>query len=115
MRTFIISASLVLALTQVGLAEGKDPSANTIMPGCRDFLNERPVVCLAGQCLGIILGLARAVEVQSPRPFCIPDDVTNEQMVRVVVSYIDQRPEKMHSEFAPFAYLAFQEAWPCKA
>ena len=33
MRTFIIGASLVLALTQVGLARGKDPSANTIMPG----------------------------------------------------------------------------------
>jgi Rap1a immunity proteins len=93
----------VLALTQVGLAWGKDPSANTIMPGCRDFLNERPSFS-AGQCLGIILGLARAVEVQSPRPFCIPDHVTNEQMVRVVVNYIDQRPEKMHSEFAPFVY-----------
>jgi hypothetical protein len=38
-RTFIISASLVLALTQVGLAEGKEDSssADAIMPGCRAF------------------------------------------------------------------------------
>ena len=34
MRAFIISASLVLALTQVGLAEGKKDffSANAVMP-----------------------------------------------------------------------------------
>jgi hypothetical protein len=39
-RTFIIGASLVLALTQVGLAEGKEDlsSANAIMPGCRAFV-----------------------------------------------------------------------------
>ena len=40
MRAFIISTSLVLALTQVALAEEKEDltSANTIMPGCRTAL-----------------------------------------------------------------------------
>ena len=60
-RTFIISASLVLALTQVGLAEGKEDSssANAIMPGCRAFVKGELSSSyiegyMQGECVGII-------------------------------------------------------------
>ncbi len=39
MRAFIISASLVLPLTQVGPALGED--ANHIVPGCRAVTDEQ--------------------------------------------------------------------------
>jgi hypothetical protein len=39
---------------------------------------------------------------------------TNDQLVRVVVAYIDARPERMHESFAVVALEALQAAWPCK-
>ena len=120
MRTFIISASLVLALTQVGLAEGKEDSssADAIMPGCRAFVKGELSSSyiegyMQGECVGIIRGLVDAAYLQRPSPFCVPDDATNGQMVRVVVNYI--HPEKMHRSFSYLAYDALKEAWPCKS
>ena len=77
MRTFIISASLVLALTQVGLAEGKEDSssADAIMPGCRAFVKGELSSSyiegyMQGECVGIIRGLVDAAHLQPPRPLC---------------------------------------------
>ena len=116
MRTFIIGASLVLALL-TGPAWGSDElrSANHIMPGCRDqsgYFNK-------GYCMGLIEGLARGVIRQSialkvTPPFCPPPAATNGQFIAVVVKYIDQRPERMHEAFTTLAFEALKEAWPCK-
>ena len=54
-------------------------------------------------------------------PFCIPDNVTRSQMVRVVVDYIDRQspilttgaPDKDANMLSYFAYFAIREAWPC--
>jgi Rap1a immunity proteins len=121
-RTFIISASLALALTQVGPAEGKEDSssANAIMPGCRAFVKGELSSSyiegyMQGECVGIIRGLVDAAYLQPLSPFCVPDDATNGQMVRVVVSYIDRHPERMHLRFSALAFDALKEAWPCKS
>jgi Rap1a immunity proteins len=47
-------------------------------------------------------------------PFCVPPTATIGQMVRVVVKYIDQRPERLHEQFTVLAYEALKAAWPCK-
>ena len=65
-------------------------------------------------CIGMIKGLSYAASMQPPIPFCVPDDATNGQMVRVVVNYIDRHPERMHRGFGHLAYDALEEAWPCK-
>jgi hypothetical protein len=71
-RTFIIGASLVLALT-MGLAEGKEDSssADAIMPGCRAFVKGEPSSSyiegyMQGECVGIIRGLVDAAYLQPP-------------------------------------------------
>jgi Rap1a immunity proteins len=43
----------------------------------------------------------------------IPQGVTLEQMTRVVVAYIDKRPERMHEYFTDLALQALQFVWPC--
>jgi hypothetical protein len=43
-----------------------------------------------------------------------PDGVTVGQEARVVVAYIDARPERMHQRFDYFALEALRTAWPCK-
>jgi hypothetical protein len=64
---------------------------------------------------GIVIGIeTRSYELKAPLPFCIPQNATNSQMVRVVIQYIDQRPQRMHEHFTALAYEALRTAWPCK-
>src|SRR6266550_2415689 len=44
----------------------------------------------------------------------IPRDVTYEQMVRVVIRYIEARPNRMHEPFRSLALEAIVGAWPCR-
>jgi hypothetical protein len=126
MKTIIIGATIVLALTQLGPAMGED--ANHIIPGCRAVTDEQSLKDLAEarECLGIIEGMRVGATLQShilkgPPPFCIPDTVTRSQMVRAVVGYIDRQspilatgaPDKDANMLSYFAYFAMREAWPC--
>ena len=45
---------------------------------------------------------------------CAPDSVTNFQIVRVVVKYIDDRPARQHENFRELAREALRAAWPCR-
>jgi hypothetical protein len=36
------------------------------------------------------------------------------QSIRVVVKYIDDRPERQHEDFMALALEALRAAWPCK-
>jgi hypothetical protein len=38
----------------------------------------------------------------------------NNQLVRVVVAYIDQRPARLHESFLNLALEALTDAWPCQ-
>src|SRR5215472_9859597 len=91
-------------------------SANFILPGCKTALTDQIAVkdrydltFLAGRCLGVITtvsGVLGAVERAGAATrlfskFCAapPHGVTNEQLIRVVVRYIDARPQRMHEDF----------------
>jgi len=135
-RTFIIGASLALALTQVELAWGADDNITALVRGCHVYLGdlEDPHARLeAGECIGVVKGLTAAALAQGvdlamrqvkgiyrksdPSPlFCIPLNTTNGQVIGVVIKYIDQHPPEntKGSEFALLALRALQEAWPCK-
>jgi hypothetical protein len=117
MRAFIIGLSLVLALTQVGLAEQDLDSANYLLPACKHLVraktaqSETTLVMAEdeGICMGIIDGIDEAAE-----DVCIPAGVLRRQKVLVVIKYIDERPQRMHERFSKLAYEALKAAWSCK-
>jgi hypothetical protein len=114
MRAIIISAGLVVALTQVGLAKVDTDSANYLMPACKRFTHETQSETLImaydeGKCVGIIDGVDEAAD-----DVCIPAGVTMGQKVLVVIKYIDERPQRLHERFSKLAYEALKTAWPCK-
>jgi hypothetical protein len=37
-----------------------------------------------------------------------------EQMVRVVVKFMEDNPQNLHHEFQYIALAAFTQAWPCR-
>ena len=106
-----IAAALAL-LGQQGAASAQDVSANAMMPGCRDLMNasERNGSEQA-KCLGIV----RTMHYFARYYFgaCNPDGATVGETLRVIVSYVDQRPERVHERFEDLALEAILEAWPC--
>jgi hypothetical protein len=130
-RTILGGAALALIITAASAEEDID-SANSIMPGCRALLGPKALddPFRQGVCEGIISEIAfvgRAILIR-PDPeksrfggilrqiLCldIPAGVTGGQRARVVVSYIDARPARMHEDFRSLALEALRYAWPCK-
>lgn len=47
--------------------------------------------------------------------FCLPEEVTNDQLIRVALKYMENHPEFLHV-YAAFSILAaLKEAFPCSA
>ena len=64
---------------------------------------------------GICLGVVQTMLYLSGPVFglCTPEGANLEQVLRVVVRYIDQRPDRTHERFENLALEAVLEAWPC--
>jgi hypothetical protein len=93
-----------------------DLSANRLMPWCRVVVEKGPgpfstadaqLAFDAGRCVGFVTGIAVAGS-------CLPPGVTGDQLLRVVMKYIDERPQRMHEDFAILVKEALAITWPCK-
>jgi hypothetical protein len=60
-----------------------------------------------------VLGFSEAVNPNTA--WCIPENVTLGQKVRVFLKWVDSHPEKMHTESAISVLCALKEAFPCKS
>ena len=75
-------------------------------------------------CVGYINGVGDGVEasitfaqVQNSsvrKPYCLPSDAENGQLVRIVLKYVKGHPELAHMPTAGLVMLALQEAFPCR-
>jgi hypothetical protein len=106
-----------LAALAVTAASADERSANFLMPGCRAAAGLVAVttanVEVTGICTGVVWGVADMLSRSSSCPVCInvPEGVTYEQMVRVVIKYIEARPESMHKPFPGLAAQALVSTW----
>jgi hypothetical protein len=123
------AAALALTVTAAKAAEDFD-SANYYLPGCQEFVVRNGAISArSGLCGGVVRGIVYMGKDQSLLQldysslqsavvwvYCldVPYKVTVAQAVRVVVSYIEARPARMHEPFNDLALEALREAWPCK-
>ena len=103
----------------VAVAGPNPPSANYIMPGCRDaaslitFSNigeSEEEVARLNFCKGIVVGLSF---MGQPYGICVPAGTTSQQATSIVVQYIDAQPARIHEDFNRFAVEALRANWPC--
>ena len=98
-----------------------------ILPGCRAFVdrNSREDHLLQGFCIGTVNGIAfvtHALQEFPPlnddlrRTMCSngPATTTNDQLVRIVIAYIEARPARMTEPFERLAAEAIAAMWPCR-
>jgi hypothetical protein len=109
------AVAILLMLTMSANAQSNpQTSANEMLPGCKGLISDKtPPLREAlrqGRCAGYVAGLVYARSVY----LCVPEGATPEQGVRVVIKYIEARPERMQEPFGKLALEALEEAWPCK-
>ena len=120
----MIARSVLIALVVIFQSQNSyagDGSGNTFEFGCRLLASDARVpidnieAIKVGECSGAIdaiFMLRRALD-QSIR-FCPPPrGVTLRQNAKIVVKYMDNRPERMNNDFALLVVSAFDQAWPC--
>jgi len=114
----LMTAALFTAAARFGSQAAAGPTATARMftadfylSGCKDFVAGRSNF-FAGRCVGAVEVLD-ALNLDT-KLFCPPDNVDNLQRVRIIVSYIDARPERKNEDFRLLANEALAKAWPCK-
>ncbi len=109
---------------QAAQLAGQKPDASSYTSG-NDFRDDCGAAlhgqsgARAGICLGFIEGYRQLAPMLPPsanlKLLCLPAEVSNGQIVKVVVKYLDQHPEKLHLPAAQLIYNATNEAFPCPA
>jgi Rap1a immunity proteins len=94
-----------------GPSAERSSSAKFYLPGCKDFVAGKSNF-YAGRCVGTIEALG-AVSLAA-KLFCPPESNNNLQRVRVVITYIEARLERINEDFVSLANEAMTAAWPCK-
>jgi Rap1a immunity proteins len=112
---------VVLCLwSSVSVAQTPDfKSGNFFLPGCKSFLADLGVTSTVareeGECLGIVITLLRfGEELTTQRRNCAPANITNGEAIRVVVVFLEARPQRLHENFIDLSAEALAMAWPCK-
>jgi hypothetical protein len=84
-------------------------SANSYLPGCKDYLQQKSNV-MTGRCIGVVEGLG----VVAGHIYCPPETGTTDRHIRVILLYIEARPDRMNEDFRMLALEALRDAWPCQ-
>ncbi len=106
-RHLLLVAGWMLMFAGHAVAEEDISSANYVMIGCRNFLSQSPNArLLQGLCAGAVRGIA-----ETDPNVCANGSVAD--LIRVVVAYVDSKPERLQENFNKLAQQALRQAWPC--
>ena len=130
MRAIVCSALLVLGITTAYAAENTH-SADYMLPYCK--LTSNQVVdsaqdsYLHGRCAGLVEGVMQMAsllkamqtvgDIEHLDPLlcaAVPDQVTIQQALKVVVRYGETHPKEGPLPFTVLVLDALHDAWPCR-
>jgi hypothetical protein len=126
MRALIVAAGIIASATSTQAEENKG-SANYMLPLCktwlkigidkdieafRNILRTDPIqLTTSGMRAGTVVGIAETLRTFELA--CPPKGVTNDQLVRMVISEVERHPEKLHEDFIVPAAAVMMASWPC--
>lgn len=119
MRFLTGIALLVLTLSS-SIAIAQDPtqganSARSMLPRCTAVLAPNAQDTTAGRCAGIVATLAFVSRVLPDNlKFCHPNTTTPEQMLQVIVSFVESNADSAAQDFRLIALAALRDKWPCQ-
>lgn len=118
---FLIAACLFLLTVCVGPVHGNDMgTGHFLLNACKSFLAAGAKGDFnAGYCLGFIQSneqeeMVRKISDTAKKMYCMPKDITDEQLVRVLIKYLEAHPEQLHLAASQLVWMAYSSVWRCK-
>jgi hypothetical protein len=90
-----------------------------LIDACRVIAGTTPTEHKSLQEEGVCLGKIEALNWVAPMLYdenlrsCVPTDVTNVQMAKIIVAYLDQNADRLREPFDGLALEALAHAWRC--
>lgn len=129
MRSFLLGVALVFAVGAIHAADG-----NKLLTACTAFVRYADAgnkglddieSMDASFCLGMMEGVSQTIlsatmlanksNQQNSLGTCLPSDgLANAQAARVVVRYLNERPDMLHFPGALLTLFALKTSFPCK-
>jgi hypothetical protein len=109
--------SLVALIGIAGPASGQTAdnivATPSLLMGCRALVENAPTgdMMQIGACAGAVsatLDISR-----SQHKVCPPTGGGVVDAARVVIMFVDERPERKYDQFGPLALIALGDRWPC--
>lgn len=122
MKPTIFLIGVLLSLSLGGRAFARATSGEEILSKCQESAEAFD----NGFCAGFMdatldtLNMWEASDISKKRShdndvhFCVPDKVTNGQLLRVFVKYLEDHPEELHKPANLLLVEAFRKAFPCQ-
>ena len=114
-----LAAAALGVFLQTGLAVKASQDVDSVSShwaGCRTWLqNDPPSDIVKDREARLCLLDVEAIMVTAVRRriVCSPPGLWSAEGIRVVIRYIDARPDRMNEPFTPLVLEALQVAWPC--
>jgi hypothetical protein len=106
-----VATCIVAILTSCVTVHAEDSlNAKGYLAGCRDYLNHEGNV-FSGRCVGFVEGVS---VLNDTGVFCAPQFATTDQFIRLIVLYVEDRPDRMSEDFRKLAVEALQKSFPCR-
>lgn len=113
-RLSVVAAICVVALSTPSPSYADDYTGNQMLRDCNQGNDWGSGACF-GRIIGSIDGFrVKAMLDKTGLPFCMPDGVTNGQVVDIVVKWVRDQPAKRHYTYEVITGLALKDAFPCK-
>jgi hypothetical protein len=118
---FLITVCLFLLVVFVVPVHSADMgTGHFLLNACKAFLAEGTKGDFnAGYCLGFIHSneqeeMVRKMSDTAKKIYCMPKDVTDEQLARVLMKYLETHPEQLHLAASQLIWMAYSNDWRCK-
>ena len=124
-ETITLGMVTVFILTPLMAAQedGVFFTGKSLLSNCRDAIDDQQTI-EAGLCIGEIHGIWRQLSVLSladpvvldikELKICDPREASLQAMIEVVVSYLEEHPERLHMQSTGLIGFALRDAFPCE-
>jgi hypothetical protein len=110
------SAVLLIGIIIASPASAQKLTGNELLARCKAENDERTSCLTYVQAVGALFTIVQTLGVRDrdrTRLYCLPSNVTLDQTVDVVVSFLEQNPAIRHEDAAMLTVAALRETFPC--
>jgi hypothetical protein len=113
MRSLVFAVLIGVASAATAQPTDSVVATGSLLMGCRALVENAPTgdMMQIGACAGAV---SAALDIsRSLRRACPPGGGSVIDAARLVIMFVDERPERKNELFGPLALIALGDRWPC--